>query len=237
VSPRFFRSRSYAGLIFFAILAAFLSAACGADRLDYFSLPEATVKLRLLQKINAFPHEKVPFQSGRMILYQRYPLSGRYPAAAFDMAAKGIEALLSRHGIVHDITARQLCDCLLESSDSCSGFRYLAMPCEISAIAHEKKVEVGSFVKLNREGDFTPAHATRIICSRTTEVAVRFVMVDLDTRAIVFDDREKTMVSDDEAIRGATPNGENSGMPVKDQVRTGILRVAAKIETKIKAKM
>lgn len=237
MSPRFFRSRSDAGLIFFAILAAFLSAACGADGLDYFSLPEATLKQRLLQKINAFPHEKVPFGSGRMILYQRYPLSGRYPAAAFDMAAKGIEAVLSRRGIVHDITARQLCDCLLGSADSCSGFRYLAMPCEISAIAHEKKVEVGSFVKLNREGDFTPAHATRTICSRTTEVAVRFVMVDLDARAIVFDDREKTTVSDDEAIQGTALNGENSHLPVKDQVRTGILRVAAKIETKIKAKM
>jgi hypothetical protein len=237
VSPRFFRPRFFTWLLFFVAIVTLISATRGADRLDSFSPPEVTVKRSLLQKINVFSHEKVPFQDGQMILYQRYPLSGRYPATAFDMAAKKIEALLSRHGIVHDITARKLGDCLLEGVDSCSGFRYLVTPCEINTIAHEKKVAVGSFVKLNQEGDFIPANATRIINSRTTEVTVRFVMVDLNDRTIVFDDREKTTVSDDEAVRGTAPMGEKSSMPVKDQVKTGILRVVAKIEAKIKAKI
>ncbi len=235
MSPRFFRTVPFAGPVVFAAFAAFMSASSGADLPD--SPSPATVKRSLLRKINTFPHAMVQFPDSVTILYQRYPLSGNYPAAAFDTAAKKIEALLSQHGTLHEITIRKLAGCLLDANDSCVPFRYLATPCGISAESREKKAEVGSFVKLNREGDFVPTNATRTINSRTTEVTVRFVMVDLDARTVVFDDWEKATVSDDETIRGISHKGEKPGTPARDQVWTGIMRVTAKVEAKIKTKL
>ncbi len=220
-----------------AVLAALVVAAASFERPDSSARP-AAVKPARLREINALPHRGGPLPPGPLIfLYQRYPLSGNYPPAAFDTAAKKIEALLARRGRVREIGAGDLSNGLFKRIDTGGQYRYLVTPCEIGAVTHEKKLEVGSFVKLNREGDFVPTKSTRAIDSRTTEVTVRFVMVDCASATVVFDDREKATVSDDEAVQGAAPKNEKKGVRTPDQVRTGVIRIAPKVAAKLRNKL
>jgi hypothetical protein len=192
------------------------------------------VKHSLLQKIDALPHDSAALGDSAEIFFERYPLSGTFPSFAFDTAARKIETLFARHVRVRELRLRNLDTDLPAAALSGRGTRYFFAPCGITAIAHEKKQEVGSFVKLNREGDFVPTNTTRVVGSRSTDVIVRFVLVDLAARTVVFDDREKVTVSDDEAVRGTLPKDESPGTPAGDQVATGVMRIAAKVAVKLR---
>lgn len=192
------------------------------------------VKQDLLLKIEALPHDSAALRDSAVVLYERYPLSGKFPSFAFDSIARKIERLLARHGRVRELKLRDLDTVLPAAADSGGGARYFFVPCAITAVVHEKKQEVGSFVKLNREGDFVPTNVTHVLGSRSTDVIVRFVMVDLAGSAVIFDDRESVTVSDDEAVRGTLPKNESAGKPAGDQVATGVMRIASKVAVKLR---
>jgi hypothetical protein len=197
----------------------------------------SVVRQDLLRKINGFPRETGLMADSQVILYQRYPLSGRYPPSAFNAAAPVIERLLSRFGTVREASAGKLDSCLNCGGDSAHACRYAATPCEFTAATSEKNLTVGSFVKLNRQGDFVPTRATRTISSRTTAVTLRFVIVDCWSGKVIFDDREKATVSDDERVQGTLPKGERAGGKELDQATAGAMRAMGKIEAKMKAKI
>ena len=194
----------------------------------------SVIKHDILRKIDSLPQDSAALRDSAEILCERYPLSGSFPSAAFDTVARKIEKLLARHVRVREVRLQDLDTVLPATALSGRGARYLLVPCGIAAIVHEKKREVGSFVKLNREGDFVPTNTTRVIGSRSTDVGIRFVMIDLAARTVVFDDREKVTVSNDEAVRGTLPKDESAGRVAKDQVSIGVMRIAEKVVAKLR---
>ena len=145
----------------------------------------------LYRRIASLPASNAKIAIGQKIIYRKYPVSGNYPKRAFDSAAATMTAFLAKYGTVRVISAGDLDSCLSGNPDSCRTFRYCCMPLEIASISKEKTMRVGNFVKLDKNGDFVPSQTATTIASSETETRVRFVVIDLAARTIVFDVQEK----------------------------------------------
>jgi hypothetical protein len=176
-----------------------------------------TVEKAVDRIVSGYRVKKGPLSGGDTIACQKRPLKNsgtdEKPGAVF--SAK-IASFLAGHGPVRVLSATGLFFYLSGNAVPAGGVRYLAFPAEIAVRTRERKITVSSFVKLDKAGNFVPAATGSTLQALERETSVRFVVVDLPQKAIVFDERlsdvDKGLKELDPKKSGAVQNraGENS---------------------------
>ena len=170
---------------------------------------------------------------GAGFLYEKYPLVADASLADFDTAAAGMVRFLAKYGATKSLPLHEIDSCIRKTSVSCAGYRYLVTPCELRSATKEKKATVGTFVKLNQEGDFVPANTSRTITSSTTETTIRFVVLDLDSGTVVFNATIKAAITDNGAVE--TSGGKDTA--VVDNAKARLQKSVLAVFDKLKARL
>jgi hypothetical protein len=129
---------------------------------------------------------------GGTILFQKTPVietrGGEKAATEF---SNKMAAFLRNYGRVRQLSKEggylYLSGAAVRNGDC----RYLALPYAISASAAEKKTDVSSFVTLDKAGNFVPTAKGTTLKALERETVIRFLVVDLSNKTIVFDERVK----------------------------------------------
>jgi hypothetical protein len=107
-------------------------------------------------------------------------------------------------------------------------------------VSKKKKMSVGNFVKLDKNGDFVPSQTATTISSSETETHLRFVIVDLVARSIVLDIKEKRTRGGDllDALPGAKAptEQEKKNRAIRDNVMEIMERIKGKVRERIVGK-
>jgi hypothetical protein len=189
------------------------------------------LKKGVYERITGLQKAHSSIETGCDIFYYPFPLKGRYNRAAFDSAAGKMVPFLARHGKVTAVSFKTLSICLYGVGDSSGGARYIVLPLEVRTKAAEKKIEVQSFVNLDKEGNFIPSDTRHTLSNITIEMRCRFVVVDLRENARVFDAWYYARAGSDDAMRdGRQPAGKNAGRSADDQSLRCVLYIIDKVK-------
>jgi hypothetical protein len=190
----------------------------------------------LYNRISALPSTDSVISADANICYLKYPLKGAFDRRTFDSAAIALSTIFTKTKPAAIIGKAALDSCLSKKS----GFRgcgYCLLPLEIASVAREKKMSVGNFVKLNKDGDFVPSQTAHTLTARETETRLRFVLLDLTAQKIVVDLNEKRT--------GGTPPPGNDTIKISatgrnekiDIVKENIGEIISRIKIKLREKL
>ena len=173
---------------------------------------------------------KTALAGGRAIAFVKQPIRetpGEEKTGA-EFSPKMV-SFLSQYGSLHGISKEGMYFYLSGDSVIDNRYRYLASPVEITVRTSERKMSVSSFVKLDKAGNFVPTAKGETLRALERETGVRFIVVDLLNKSIVFDERvddvDKGLKELDhkKANDTQTVHGENSILVVERKLE-GLLK-------------
>jgi hypothetical protein len=142
-------------------------------------------------------------------------------------------AFLARRGPVRSLSKEGLFFYLSRATDSAGNFRYLAFPAEISIRSTERKMSVSTFAKLDKSGNFVPpangAFVGPSFKAVERETTVRFIVADLASNTIVFDER---VHDSDKGLKD--PDADTLDESRKNNGNNSILRIESTVEGLLK---
>lgn len=176
------------------------------------------------------PVKKTVLSRGCGIAYQKQPVTGKGSNEKTNAAfSNRMASFLSKHGPLRRLSKAGMYFFLSGDTSLNNGCRYLALPADITVRSKERRLNISSFVKLDTAGNFVPTAKAATLSALERETTVRFMVLDLQKKTIVFDERVKDV---DKGLKELVPGKSND-------IKTGsgensILVIERKIEALLK---
>jgi hypothetical protein len=101
-------------------------------------------------------------------------------------------------------------------------------------VKKEKKTSVQTVFELDKDGNFVPSYDGRVLASRSIEMQIHFVIIDLSAGAIVWSARiSGRAASDDFLKQGGKTAASGSSRRGEDQSYRCVMYIVDKVKEKL----
>jgi hypothetical protein len=198
------------------------------------SLDEKILKKTTHDRIVSLPSRPAKLETGASFACHARPLKGSFTIGEFDSAGNALTAFLKKRGSASAMSTRTLHACLSGHADSCATIRYCLVPLEVRTVKKEKKASVLTVFELDKEGNFVPSYDGRTLASRSVEIQVRFVIIDLTAGAIVWSARiSGRAASDDFLMDEGAAAAPGPSRRCNDQSYRCVMYIVDKVKEKL----
>jgi len=197
---------------------------------EVFCKNPLSVNMAIENILAGYAAKQTMLSIGGTIAFQQLPIAGNggdeKTIATFSIK---LAAFLSKRGTVHPLSKEGMYFYLSGDIVYNDDRRYLALPYELSVLSNERKTNVTSFVKLDKAGNFVPTTKGTTLKALEHETVVRFMVIDLLKKTIVFDERVKDI---DKGFKELDAKNANDSQNVAG--KNSILVIESKIEELLK---
>jgi hypothetical protein len=198
------------------------------------SLDETILKKMTVDRIVSLPSRPAALETGASFAYHARPLKGSFIKREFDSAGTVLAAFLKKHGSVSAMSTKKLHACLSGHVDSCAAVRYCLVPLEVRSVKKERKTSVQSVFELDKEGNFVPSYDGRVLASRSIEMQMRFVVIDLPAGVVVWSARICGSAASDDFLKEDSPAAASGPSGRRDdQSYRCVMYIVEKVKEKL----
>lgn len=197
---------------------------------DTFCKTPLSVNKAIENVLAGFAAKQTVLSKGGMIAFQKLPIAGNDgDERACAEFSKKMASFLTKRGPVRYVSKEGMYFCLSGAAVYNDACRYLALPYEISVLSNERKMNVSSFVKLDKAGNFVPTTKGTTLKALERKTIVRFMIIDLLKKTIAFDERVEDI---DKGFKELDAKNANDSQNVAG--KNSILVVESKFEELLK---